>query len=457
MSDDRPPETKLSDELHYTDLGNSERLIRAHGDDLRFVATWGKWYVFDTVNGVWREDLTGEVVRRMKTVIIEEQRKALLIDDDEKRNKQLDLCRKMESEPAIRHAIALAQSSEGVAMTHAALDANPWLLICGNGALDLKTGELHPHAREFLCTKRTAVPYDPEAKCPRFLKFLDEVFCQDRELIEFVQRAIGYSVTGDTREHAAFICHGNGSNGKTTLLRVIEHALGDCATTSPIDSFLSKNIDSGGPRNDVARLCGARLVAASEIPEDRRLDEGLVKSLTGGDTITARFLHQEFFEFRPQFKLWIATNHRPHIKGTDEGIWRRIRLIPFKAYFPDEKKDVTLIDTLLAEAPGILAWIIRGCRAWQEEGLPVVRAVTEAVTAYRAEQDLLGSWIDDCCEPGVFETSNKALYSSFQTWCTQSGESDLSNKAFSMRLSERGYESRKTKNGRFWKGLSLKG
>lgn len=451
------PSTKLAEELHYTDLGNAERLVQAHGSDLRFVASWGRWYVFEEATGIWREDSTGEVVRRMKAVILEEYRRACLELDDERRKLRVQACLKMESEPAIRRAILLAQSAEQVAMTHEALDANPWLVLCGNGALDLRTGELHPHAREFLCTKRTATLYDPEAKCPRFLQFLDEIFLKDRELVEFTQRAVGYGLTGDTREHAAFICHGNGSNGKTTLFRVIEYVLGDYAMTSPADTFLSKYGDKDGPRNDVARLRGARFVSASEIPEDRRLDESLVKSLTGGDTITARFLHQEFFEFRPQFKLWIATNHRPQIKGTDEGIWRRIRLIPFKAHFDDKNKDQSLIDQLIAEAPGILVWIVRGCIAWQESGLPVVSAVANAVASYRAEQDLLGSWIDDRCDRDpLHETSNKALYADFQSWCSKSGEKEWSNKAFSMRLTERGFESRKGMEGRFWTGLSLR-
>lgn len=443
---------------HFTDLGNSDRLITAHGKDLRYVATWGKWLIFDEAAGIWRQDKTGEIARRMKLVARDTYKDAAAEEDAEIRKAMIAHALKMESEPSIRRAILLAATAAPLAMTHESLDSDPWALTCANGTLNLRTGELEPSHRERMATKRTPVAFDPAAACPRFIRFLDEVFLGDRELIEFVQRATGYSMTADTREHAVFICHGSGANGKTTLLRVLEHVLGDYAMTAETQTFLSRDKNESGPRNDVARLMGARFVCASEIGEGRRLDEGLVKSLTGGDTVTARFLHQEFFEFRPSFKLWIATNHKPHVRGTDEGIWRRIRLIPFKATFSPEKQDKNLIHALLAEAPGILAWIVRGCLAWQEEGLPTVTAVSTAVAEYRAEQDVLGSWLSDrCILNPAFSTANTLLYRDFSAWCERNGERPWSSKAFSMRLTERGIDGKKTKTGRLWAGIGLDG
>lgn len=449
-------ETKPTEDLHYTDLGNAGRLIRSHGDNLRHVATWGSWYVYDPERGLWVKDEDGEVVRRMKGVVIEEHRQALLEPDEMIRKARVMHCLKSESEPSIRHAILLAASDAKTALTHQRLDADPWRFTCANGSLNLRTGELELFAPGHLVTKGTSVRYDPDAQCPRWIQFLDEVFLGDKELIEFVQRAIGYSMTGDTREHAMFVCYGSGANGKTTLIRVLSHILGQFATTADANSFLAKK-SSDGPRNDIARLVGARFVAAAEIGDGRRLDESLVKSLTGGDVVTARFLRQEFFEFVPQFKLWISTNHKPVIKGTDDGIWRRLKLVHFRASFPPEKQDRDLVARLLAEAPGILAWAARGCLTWGAEGLSAPEALTVALKSYQAEQDVLGSWIEDCCELAPeYRTPGANLYRSFSTWCDANGERPWSNKAFTQRLEDRGLDGKRTEKGRHWFGIMLR-
>ncbi|HYU47276.1 MAG TPA: phage/plasmid primase, P4 family, partial [Terriglobales bacterium] len=263
--------------------------------------------------------------------------------------------------------------------------------------LNLKTGTLQPHCREDLLTKCLPIAYDPNAECPTWLDFLKTIMANNAALITFLQRAIGYSLTGDTSEQCLFIAHGSGSNGKSTFLEVLQALLGDYAESTPSASLLAKDRHDGIP-NDIARLRGARLVTAVEIGEGKRLNEELVKRLTGQDTMTARFLFAEFFDFHAEFKLWIACNHLPTIRGTDHAIWRRIRLIPFTVTIPDEQQDKKLPGKLQAELPGILRWAIQGCLAWQEQELSTPSEVIAATKDYRALMDVIG---------GVLSTSNR--------------------------------------------------
>ena len=280
-----------------------------------------------------------------------------------------------------------------------------------------------------------ASAFDPEAECPRWLRFLEEVFGGDEELVGFMRRLVGYGLAGDVREHIIAVLHGAGANGKSTLVETVKQALGDYARTATFESFIRARGDRG-PRNDLARLHRARLVTASESGAGRRLDEATVKQLTGGDTVAARFLYGENFEFRPEFTLWLITNHRPRIDGGDEAMWRRVRLVPFEQSFKG-REDLELSATLEAELPGILTWALQGCLEWQREGLGQAGAVERATREYREEEDVLGAFLAERCEmDGEIATSR--LREAYESFCEELGEKPLTASRLGRQLAQRG-------------------
>jgi putative DNA primase/helicase len=285
--------------------------------------------------------------------------------------------------------------------------------------------------------------------------FLSRIFAGDGELIRFVQKAVGYSLTGSTEEQCFFILYGAGANGKSTLIQTISALLKDYARQTPTETLLVQRGD--GPRNDLARLQGARFVSASEVEGGRKLAEALVKQLTGGDTLTARYLYKEHFEFQPTFKIWLAVNHKPGVQGTDHAIWRRMRLLPFTVTIPAAEQDKRLTEKLQAEQPGILRWAVEGCRAWQQEGLEPPSAVKRATGDYRAEMDVIAAFIQDCCVLGDHHHVNtRELYAEYRGWCEQIGESPVTQKALATVLQERGCTSGRKSQGRLWSGIALK-
>ncbi len=277
----------------------------------------------------------------------------------------------------------------------------------------------------------------------------------DAELVTFLQRAAGYSLTGSTREQCLFVLYGTGANGKSSLLDTLRLLLGDYAQQTESKTFTEKKQDSIS--NDIARLKGARLVAASETESGGRLAESLVKQMTGGEPLTARFLHQEFFEFRPEFKVWLGTNHKPVIKGSDNAIWRRIRLIPFDVTIPPAERDKDLLFKLREELPGILAWAVRGCADWLRNGLSEPESVMSATSAYRDEMDVLGPFFSECCHfTHIAKTSASELYRAYGGWVERFGEKPMSQRSFGMSLSERGLSRSKNSAGLvFWSGIGL--
>jgi putative DNA primase/helicase len=329
------------------------------------------------------------------------------------------------------------------------------MLVCAeNAVIDLRTGRAIPADRGQLITKQIGTAYDPQAECPLWLEFLDTVTGGDRELIDFLQSAIGYTLTGKTTEQCLFFLHGKGQNGKGVFTATIESLLGDYSQTAP-ESLFVVNRNSGGIPNDLARLVGCRLSVAAELDEGASFAESRLKSLTGSDTITARFLHKEYFDFAPTHKFWISGNHKPAIKGTDKGIWRRIRLIPFTVTIPEEKKDKRLSEKLKAEMPGILNWAIEGCLRWQSDGLRVPSVVRSATDDYRAAEDVVGQYIDEATRPDG-ETSKADLYAHFLTWEMKNGiKSKMTSRKFNERISERGDISEaRTGQARIWRGIS---
>jgi putative DNA primase/helicase len=447
--DEDAPETFAT-----TDLGNAERLVAQHGADVRYCAPWASWLLWGGSH--WERDTSLGIHRRAKQTVRHIYHEAAEADTKEARRELAAWARRSEAEARINAMLALARPHVGVQPQD--LNRDPWLLNVLNGTLDLRTARLVPHDRHDLITKRVPVRYDSTAACPTFAAFLQTILAERPELISFLQRAIGYSLTGDTREQVLFILHGLGSNGKSTLLDVCHGLLGDYAKNTPFETFLHRDRDV--IRNDLAALFGGRLVSASEIEPGQRLSEGLVKSLTGSDPITARFLFQESFTFAPTFKLWLSCNHKPTIRGTDHAIWRRIRLVPFTVQIPDAQQDKQLGEKLRAELPGILNWALAGCLAWQEHGLGLPEAVKDATQAYRDEMDVLGDFLaEQCVEDPQAYVPAAALYAAYLAWCEPAGEKPISQQAFGRLLRERGCTDGRVgkPQKRVWYGLRLVG
>ncbi len=439
--------------FNLTDYGNAERFVSQHGQDVRHCYAWAQWLEWDGRR--WQVDSTGAIERRAKLTTRSIYSEAAQVEDPDQRKALGEWARKTETKSRLQSMIDLARSEPGIPVLVEELDANPWLLNCQNGTLNLQRGVLRPHNSGDLLTKCVPVAYDPQAKCPAFLSFLSSIMGDRPALVEFLQRSIGYALTGDTREQILLLLYGLGANGKTTLLNLVAEMMGDYGQQTDTDALMAKQ--AGGINNDLARLRAARFVAAVETEEGRRLAEVKIKQLTGGDTVTARFLFQEFFEFKPQFKLFLATNHKPQIRGTDNAIWRRVRLVPFDVTFAPEQQDKTLPDKLRAELPGILNWAVQGCLKWQRTGLGLPDEVKAATAAYREEQDVVAAFLAECC---VFDqhaqASAKDINSAYQDWCKASGQRHITSIELGKRLAERGLRAKKGTGGaRKWLGLGL--
>lgn len=442
-------------DARLTDLGNAQRLVARHGQDLRYCHPWKKWLVWDGIR--WKPDDTGEVMRRAKETVRSMYAETARIDDERGRRDSLKFLLKSENKDRLNAMVSLAASEPGIPVLPGDLDRDPWLLNVKNGTVDLRTGELRAHRREDLLTKLASVEYDPAAKCPRWLQFLNEIMDGNQNLIGFLQRAAGMSLTGDVSEHVLLICYGTGRNGKSTFLNTLLALTGDYGMAAAPDLLLARQGDRHP--TELADLFGKRLVVAMETDEGRRLAEALVKQLTGGDPIKARRMREDFWQFTPTHKFWVATNHRPRVRGVDVAIWSRLKLVPFHVRFPDgdPRQDKRLPQKLLAELPGILAWAVSGCLTWRECGLGVPEEVRAATEAYRAEQDVLAAFINECCiiNP-LAKALAKDLYRTYVEWCEKNGERPMSQKFFGEQLSERGFERHRGTGGYYnWRGIGI--
>lgn len=447
----------VADDEHLTDLGNARRFVAAHHKKVRSILVQRHpWLVWQ--GSRWEPDVTGEVERMAKLTVRALYKDAAECTDDDRRDELLKHALKSESSPRIRAMIELASTEPEISLTPEQLDANPWLLNIHNGTIDLKTGELHEHRRGDYITKLAPVFYDEKAECPRWEQFLAEVLDGNTELIEFVQRAVGYSLTGDVREQVLFFLYGQGSNGKSTFMEIIRSLCGDYATQADFRSFQSVRGD--GPRSDIARMRAARFVAAVEARGERGFDETIVKQITGTDVVVARKLYEDEIEFKPQFKLWLAANHKPMVKEQTEAFWRRIRLIPFTVVIPANKRKKTLGEKLTKELSGILNWALAGCAEWREHGLMPPTSVVKATKEYKEEHDVLGEFLASNCvlDPKGW-TSATSLYTAFTDWWMETRghrSTPVALVGFSRLLSERSdISARKRENIRGWKGILL--
>jgi putative DNA primase/helicase len=443
-----------AESFNLTDLGNAERMAAKFGDMTRYCFKKKCWYIWDGQR--WAEDGNNLIMQKAKLVVRDIYNEAAAAGNYEKRQALVKHACKSEAEHKMAAMVSLARNEAGIPVAPEELDQNPWLLNCLNGTLDLKTGQLQPHRRSDLITRLVPVAYNPEAPCPLWEKFLDRVMDGNQELITFLQRAIGYSLTGDTSEQSMIILYGSGANGKSTFLETISEMLRDYAMHTPTETLLVKG--KGAMSNDVARLKGARFVTASEAEFGQRLAEGLIKQMTGQDTLSARFLHQEYVDFRPTHKIFLGTNHKPIIRGNEHAIWRRIKLVPFEVTIPAEERDRNLPIRLQGELPGILAWAVRGCLDWRESGLGDPEAVKKATNSYRDEMDVFNDFMNDCCLiDDSFRVSSKELYAAYSKWCTDNGERPLGRIALAGRFKDQGFKSIRfgKSGGRVWQGLGL--
>jgi putative DNA primase/helicase len=424
----------------FTDEALALRFAERHANDLRYVAAWGKWLHWTGTH--WRLDETLLAFDKARSIC----RSAAAECNKEK------VAAVLASAKTVAAIERLAKADRRLAATADQWDADPWLLNTPWGVIDLKTGEPRSHDPNDYLTRITAA--SPGGDCPTWLAFLTRVTGGDSDLQNFMQRMAGYSLTGDTSAHALFFLYGTGANGKSVTIDTLAGILGDYHKAAPIETFTAST--SERHPTDLAGLRGARLVTAVETEEGRRWAESKIKSLTGGDTISARFMRQDFFEFQPQFKLVIAGNHKPGLRSVDEAIRRRFHLLPFTVTIPEAERDERLKDKLKAEWPGILKWMVAGCLDWQAQGLNAPEAVRMATAAYLEAEDATAAWIDDCCirDPNAWSQSNE-LFASWKVWAERSGEFVGSSKRFTQNLETRGFHMMRKNSGRGFQGIEI--
>jgi P4 family phage/plasmid primase-like protien len=455
---------------NLTDAGNMERLVWRYKNRFLFCPQ-RDWYAWDSRR--WVADATraiiGASLSTTRKIMEDELPRALegidtstkegqdRVSDIKKAYREWE--KTSESRPRLEAMTSLAESFIPVELNR--FDNDAMLFNLTNGTINLRTGELQPHRRADYLTNLSPVEYDPVAECPLWLSFLDDVTAGKEDLIRYLQRAVGYSLTGLTVEHCMFLLYGTGRNGKSTFLEVIRHLMGSYGKAAHMNTFVVQQNDNSIP-NDLAMLHAARFVSATESDDGKRLAESKIKQITGGDTLVARFLHKEFFEFKPQFKIWLGTNYKPTIYGTDEGIWRRIRLIPFDVYIPDGKKDETLTQKLISEASGILNWALQGLEEYLLHGLMEPDIVKGSTEEYRAQQDWMTRFLEEIAEVSLdCDIPARQLYEQYCDWCHKTGEFKLKEQKFAEGMKQKGRESKRKrrnngKTARLYEGLILR-
>ncbi len=437
----------------YGDIRNANAFAYKWRGKLVHVSTRGAWLIWEGER--WKlcekdehiacaKECSADILASASAAFASDQTKGKLITD-------AILAHNL---PRIVAMLRLAVSEPGMAVTDRELDANPMLLGVQNGVVELRKGQLLFNQPELLVTRYCDASFEEDMPCPRWLSFLDQIFDSDIETIESVQRLLGYTLTGLVTEEVLVICHGYGSNGKSVFNNVVQRIMGGYSRTAPTSLLSARRSDDSSPRNDLAALAGARYVSVNELQAGDKLDEQVVKQLAGREAISARFLHKEFFEYMPTFTAWVRTNHKPIITGQDDGIWRRLVLVPFQRKFEAHEQDPQLEAKLMEERDGILMWMLEGTRAYLKDRLKLSPRIKADAAQYRSASDLIGDFIEDKLEidPGA-KIEQQSAYVLWSDWCKDRGHKTSSKKTFTQRLAERGYSEGKSGRERFYVGL----
>jgi len=445
---------------HYTDAGNAQALALIYGSYIRYVHGIG-WHVWEGNN--WIPDAEDKVFRAVTN--LSKYRLTLVIkmeEDKDKRKEKIGEAMKLENKWCATSCLKIAESRPELSCVPDDLDKDPMFLACPNGTVALEHGLLVDSDPADLITHVTGVRFEENAQAPRWQQFLKEVFVHpdgkpDLELIRYIQRAVGYSLTGKTTERSIFICIGQGANGKSTFLNTVHYVIGSYAGLIPFSSLMQKPGSDYG--NDIAALRGKRFVSAIETDQMQYMNESKIKRLTGGDPIQCRFLFKEYFAYFPTYKLWLACNHKPKIRGTDQAIWDRVKVVPFNNRFVkgSAQTDKDLVEKLKKEGPGILAWMVDGARQWVEKGLGDCQQVEDAIKDYRTEEDVFQEFLDDAVvkSPGAF-TSVLEVWQKYNDWAKTNGHPEMSNTtAMGIEMKQRGYVKAMKSNQRGYSDISL--
>lgn len=452
-------ENKPKKYYSFDDTGNTERFLDVFGELSRFSYVNKVWYFYNGKNweidngGVVRKwiDMTVDMLKNEPVQVpkeaTEDEKKALT----EAKAKFVKRSRNNAGKEAM-----MRELKHNIAVLPEEFDNDDMLLNTQNGYVDLSNGIIYDHDIKKMFTRISNVEYTDKTDCPRWELFLEQVFDNDSDLIRYVQKAVGYSLTASTKEQVMFFLYGNGRNGKSVFLDIVNELMGTYGMSMQADSLMVKRGGSSGHNEDIARLDGARFVTSSEPNEGVRLDEGLIKQLTGGDPVSASFKGGHVFDYKPQYKLWVATNHKPIIRGNDDGIWRRLPLIPFTVQIPLDKVDKNLSSKLRLELPRILNWAVEGSLLWQREGLTPPETIQKATMDYRKEMDVVGSFIEECCEVGSgLKIGATEIYKVYDKWAREMNEHNFSQTQFGKKMADR-FEKKHTKIGRVYVGITLK-
>lgn len=448
------PKVQACNGTPLTDTGNAELLAQLYGDQIRYDHRRRRWLLWRRHH--WEPDRDGHIFRLAVETSRQRYQHSVKIDNLKERERVASWSIQSESRMRIDSSLSIARSVKPIADSGESWDFDTWSLGVANGVVNLRTGVLRNGLPDDRITMSTGIAYDVAAKCPRWEQFLTEVF-DDKELVDWLWRALGYSISGDTTQQCVFIGHGKGANGKTRFIEALRGAIGDYSYSSPFSTF--ELYQRTGIPNDLAALEFKRFVTSSETNDNTRLNEARIKAISGGDPITARYLHAEFFTFMPHLKLWLFVNHKPKVVDDSFGFWRRVRLIPFTKQFTGEADDRRLGEKLRSEASGILAWLVRGCLEWQRRGLePVPECVKAATQEYQEESDRVSGFIKErCVEHPKAYVKAADLYKAYRTWAIDQGLQDkeiLTSTAFGRYMGNK-YQRARGGDGNRYAGIGL--
>lgn len=437
----------------YDDTGNAERFTDTHGASLRYSYIRRGWYYYDSKK--WVVDQEGKIKNLADEIIEKMKHEKIFVAagvDEEDAQKQFSKHLKATRNHNGKTNM-IKESEHLLSVQPQIFDKDLHLLNVQNGYLNLKTGELHEHDAEKYFTKISRVEYTDKADCSMWVDFLNQIFNNDQNLIQYIQRAVGYSLSGSTEEQMMFILYGNGRNGKSVFLDIITELFGTYSTNIQPQAIMVKQ-QSANANPEIAKLAGARLVTTTEPGEGMRFDEGLVKQLTGGDKVTARFLYEDEFEYTPQFKIWMATNHKPLIRGTDDGIWRRMAIIPFTVQIPENEIDKKLTQKLKREINAILHWAAEGYLMWQKDGLKEPQSIKDQREEYRGEMDVVQGFINECCTlKGQASVQASSIYQAYKYWAQENSQYIMNSTKFGREMGKRFTKFRS--NGTYYKGIEI--